>query len=77
MDGKLDLPVPASSTPATSKEDYTHIRSFWLISPIQSTRSGSTLRPCTYLFFPFYMTDWLLDSFLFIFDFRKKRENGH
>jgi hypothetical protein len=28
MDGKLDLPVPASSTPATSKEDYTHIRSF-------------------------------------------------
>lgn len=26
MNGKLDLPVPASSTPATSKEDYTHIR---------------------------------------------------
>jgi hypothetical protein len=79
MDGKLDLPVPASSTPATSKEDYTHIRSFWLISPIQSTRSGSTLRPCTYLFFPFiWLTDYyILFLFFFIFDFRKKRENGH
>jgi len=65
MDGKLDLRVPASSTPATSKEDYTHIRSFWLISPIQSTRSGSALLPCLSFL---YMTDWLPDSFPFYFE---------
>jgi hypothetical protein len=73
MAGPLLIVVPASSsTPATSKEDYTHIRSFWLISPIQSTQSGSLAVSTWSSFFPllfsFYMSDYST-SFFFLYLF--------
>ena len=51
---------------STPKEDYTHIRSLWLISPIQSTRSGSSALS---LYLSSLLYDYRSRSFSFLVSF--------